>query len=319
MRLTKSATLCSWLLAVALLVLLVARNGIGQTKDVIASDLVKSLTKPTSLEMLGLSSCGSFTVDQGTARSLAKLGHSAVPEIEGALVSIEEHGEQSSVSFKSAWLLLAFARIQPPDRFPRLRRMLRNPKLGFLIPDIDRAIALSLTLTSYVSVSRSPTKVIHCDRSPEPRDALDQMILAWERNDRPLLEARLGPRARAAINLLLKQKNSWAGVRAELSPGRHPDDGAIGYRFDISGHWSEPDETLEEKLPWGDSAVVSEQREFSLLTFFKDSFGKDCGQYNVKFLKISAGRSNGVASYLIDNSDLDKLLRLVESCATRTK
>ncbi len=107
-------------------------------------------------------------------------------------------------------------------------------------------------------------RIIHCSRYEEPRDVLDQLILAWERNDRPLLEASLAPGARAALNSLLAG-TTWVGLRGELWPDRSGGGVALGYRFDISGRWSEPEETLEEDRAYGDAALSSANPDLDTL------------------------------------------------------
>ena len=80
-----------------------ARSATSQTKEPSASDLIKFLTyqsedrsrKPSAFR------CGLLSTDRGAARSLARLGVSAVSDIEQALDSIEEGGEESRFAFNS--------------------------------------------------------------------------------------------------------------------------------------------------------------------------------------------------------------------------
>jgi hypothetical protein len=185
-------------------------------------------------------------------------------------------------------------------------------------PNLDDAIALSLGLTSYVSDSRSGIRRFRCVRSPEPRDALDQLILAWEKNDRSMLEASLGPRARGALTALLKG-STWEAMQSELWQGKSGDGLAVGYRFGISGGWAEPDETLEQEREPGDAAVLSQQDDFRLDTFFKDRSGKDCSKHSVSFVTSTVGAEKESPAYLVDNSDLGDLLGTIASCATRSQ
>jgi hypothetical protein len=102
--------------------------------------------------------CGKDGEDRAVARSLAKLGLSAIPALQQALDSIESLGDASKFSFNSGWLILAYARIEGPAALPQLQKMIGNPKLDFLQVSLERAVALSLGLTSYVSEFRDPSR-----------------------------------------------------------------------------------------------------------------------------------------------------------------
>ena len=94
---------------------------------------------------------------------------------------------------------------------------------------------------------------------------------------------------------------------------------AVGYRFNISGRWSEPDESLEQVEEWGDATVLSEQADFRLDTLFKDSSGEACGRHYVKFVRGSTEAKSESLTYLVDNLDLGDLLRSIGSCAGTTR
>jgi hypothetical protein len=130
--------------------------------------------------------CGAFaTMDaenRSAAQSLVKLGAAALPEINTAFDSIEKSGNSSKFAPNAYWLLYAYAEIQGPAAFPRLRKMRGDPNFGFLYSAVDTAAALSLDITSYVSAWRQTVTDNACD-GPSPRKALDRFILAWERND----------------------------------------------------------------------------------------------------------------------------------------
>jgi len=186
------------------------RNAVAQ--DTSAVDLIRFLSYQADRPHKGIEGilfgCGQVTADLAAAISLANLGEAAIPEIEKTLDAIEKRGW----GWGSSWLQLAYARIKGHAAYLRLRRMEGDPGLGFDRKNVDSAIALSLGLTSYVSDSRLAIRSIRCTRGPEPRDALDRFILGWQRNDRPWLEASLGPTARAAVNSLLNGR-TWAAVR----------------------------------------------------------------------------------------------------------
>jgi hypothetical protein len=222
---------------VLLVALLSAAGAVCQTHEAPASRLINDLTYQSGgqpeKEAVRRVGCGRIKEDRATARSLADIGASAVPAIEEAMDSVERQGDDSRFSFNSGWLVLAYARIRGSAALPLIRRMIGNPKLDFLQVALDQSAALSLDLTSYVSSVREPLPTLHCSRSGEPRDALDQLILGWERNDRGWLEASLGPAARAALKSLLMGR-TWSMMRAALWRGKS-DGVAVGYRFDTAG------------------------------------------------------------------------------------
>jgi hypothetical protein len=106
-------------------------------------------------------------------------------------------------------------------------------------------------------------------------------------------------------------------MRAELWPGKSGGGVAVGYRFEVPGRWSEPDDTLEEKT--GDvAAPIMEAPHFDLDTQFTDRSGRNCGRHNVKFVKTPTAVGPGDLMYLVDNSDIGDLLSLISACATQT-
>jgi hypothetical protein len=300
---------------VLLAALLSAASGVCQTRDDAASRLIYALTyqssdQPDKGAVLRLG-CGPVKEDRATARSLADMGVSAIPAIEEAIDSVERQADESRFSFNSGWLVLAYARIKGPAALPLVRRMIGNPKLDFLQVALDQSAALSLDLTSYVSRVREPLPTLRCSRGGEPRDALDQLILGWERNDRGWLEASLGPAARGALGSLLAGR-TWSVMRAALWRGKS-DGVAVGYRFDTPGRWAEPDETLEQERVYENIALSPGGP--ALETRFKDSSGADCGKSLVKFANAPITRGSGYPSYLVDNSNLGDLLALIGQCA----
>lgn len=144
------------------------------------------------------------------------------------------------------------------------------------------------------------------------------MILAWEKNDREWLEAGLGPTGKAALSSLLENR-TWQDMLAELRPDQSDDKVAVGYRFNISGRWAEPEETLEEDRDYGDAVMLSRKPEFEIDTLLKDSSGADCGRHRVKFLKTPSTLLGRPMKYVVDNSDFPDLLKSVATCAARTR
>ena len=283
----------------------------GQTNEQSPSDLISFLTDPYRHVTFR---CGLVSTDRAAAASLAKLGDAALPSLERAFDSLDSRGERSEFATSAGWLALAYAKIKGPDAYPRLARLIANPKLAFLRIDLDAAAELSLALTSYLDSSRPPSDVV-C-RAAQPRDALDRLILTWERNERSLFQANLGPEGTAALNSLLQSK-SWAAMRTELWNGRHVH-GAVAYRFDIAGQWSEPEETLEQKRDPGNAPPTMIDPELDAL--FKTRSGRVCGRHRVRFLGVKTGTTFGAPSpfpdsYVVDSADLGDLLRLIGSCA----
>jgi hypothetical protein len=292
---------------------LAADGGGAQSAEQSPSDLISFLTyqagrTDTHGLTRGVFNCGAANAeareDRPATEALVKMGTRAIPEIEAAFQSIEAYGQQSPFAFNSALLLSAYARIRGRDAYSRLRSMLRNPRLAFLQRGIDSAVAISLGTTSYVSDSRQLADTAVCGGVLEPRDLLDQLLAAWQRNDRHWVEGSLGPAAMGALSSSL-QEATWEGQRAKLW-GSNPGVGdAVGYRFVTAGWWSAPEEHLEMK--------ISQRTPANPLidTQFTNRSGRDCGSYRVKFSRAE----EFYVKYLIDNPDLAGLLRLIAACA----
>jgi hypothetical protein len=223
--------------------------------------------------------------------------------------------------------------------------MIGNPMLKDYAPALDQSVALSLNLTSYVSSFRKPKEhpckvgatdavtlssrpckptsreipmqSIRCDRGNEPRDVLDRLILASETGDRLLLGWGLGPNAQLALRQL-------PGKIPPPARARSSGPAAIGYRFRVAGRWSEPDETLkEEKQP---TIIPGNAASFELETIFYNRLGSECETVRIVFTRIpeTGWRDQngkpvpGPTEYLIDNSNLVDLLRVVARCGADT-
>jgi hypothetical protein len=293
-------------------VILLAPEALGQLGTKSVSELIAALTSGDrphgSNPIIGIVGCGitqEVLRQRAVARELGSRGEIAVPVLDRVLGSLEKEGVDSA--FFNGWFLFAYARAQGPAAVPRLMRMIRNPKLDSLYISLDRAIALSLGLTSYVSSGRGGGQMIICRRQ-EPKDALDQFILALQRGDRSELESSIGPKARMALDGLLEGR-SWEAGYQELWHVPQGGQGAMGYLFDIRGRWSEPEETLEEVRYDGDDPLTVP--EVALDTQFKTSRGKDCARYLVGFNKVS---ELGRAKYLVNNANLGDLIRSINTC-----
>lgn len=290
-----------------------AASGLGQLTTKSIAELVASLTssQPQN-DAIGTSvfSCGEtqgLLRERAVARELGRRGKAAVPELDRVLDSIEDEDDGSPFFQKSGWFLFAYARIQGSAAVPRLRTMIRNPRLDPLRVTLDRAIALSLGLTSYLSTGRESTQLFTCRRQ-EPKDALDDFVLALERGDQSGLESDLGSDARTVLNRLLDGK-PWTVVYQEIwhtSPGGQR---AVGYLFDIPGRWSQPEETLEDNRDYANAPLTS--AEVVLATQFTTSTGKDCAKHMVRFRRVS---QFGRARYLVDSPDMKELIASISSC-----
>jgi len=288
---------------------------VAQSDDSVRG-LVTFLSRPASaLEAMGLEGgCPTSSEDRSAAISLSEQGDSAIPEIEKA-ISLMERGELQSEH--SAWLLYAYAKVRGAAAYPRIAAMAREERLSSLEPTWDRLIALSLSLTSYVSESHTIPALKMADgrlffcRKQEPRDALDKLIVAWMNNDRRSLEGSLGTKARTILD---SQVTHETGIewRAMLKRSKTITSSSVGYLFGVSGRWSDPEEPLTSGV--ATMSVAMDKGEFDLDTKFTDSTGKECGRRPIRFVH-SSGASQGSLDYLIDAADIDGLLELISACA----
>jgi hypothetical protein len=293
--------------------------------------------------------------NRALTNKLVNFGPSAVPALEVALDSFETRGDQSGVAPEAGWLLLAYARLKGSAAYPRLHRMYANPSLASYSSNLDAALALAFGFTSYLSTVRAtqthqfhacvgadghstlsqmpcaapkqeqPVKSIRCDRGNEPKDSLDRLILAWQAGNRSSVEASLGPSAATALRAALADR-SWDSLRRQLRSGASGRNTAMGYRFNVSGRWSEPDEMLEEERER--TNLAGGANKFKIETQFYDSSGNGCGRRTLSFLAASAagwykgGNPSlpvpGPTEYFIDNSDIADLLRLIFVCSAES-
>jgi hypothetical protein len=223
----------------------------GQTTQRTPAELIWDLTyqsdRPdlhgTRHGVMGTFSCGWTAAEdednQALTDALVKYGGAAIPALEKALQSVQDH-DDSPYSLNAKWLMEAYARILGPDAHRRLDQMAGLPRLRYFAQALDHSMALAFGLTSYVSSWRrmscscegrfsvdcnacSPEQqrpfslyLVCSTHPPDPRiRPLDELILTWERGNRVLLEANLGPRAKASLEQLLAGK-TWAQLRSIL-------------------------------------------------------------------------------------------------------
>jgi hypothetical protein len=285
----------------------------AQTEGQSAAALVKTLTDPSPRSesvdwfVFGCGETEADRKDRTAAASLVALGTSALPEIEKAIDQITEHARRH-VAVVNSWLILdAYARIKGPTAYPRLRGLIDDPNLAFLSSSIDEAVALAFGLTAYVSWSpgrgEPSTPPLFC-RSKGLKDALSQLILAWDGNAGSLFERSLGPSADAALKVLLNGKD-WTMLRSQLWREEPGNEIAIGYG------WSKTDEVSEvQRLNLGNVTGTNPGIE----THFKSASGVDCGVHRIRFALV---QSDQLLAFRVDNSDLKDLVALITSCASK--
>jgi hypothetical protein len=329
-------------------VLLLASKASGQTPPTSPVDLVRYLTYQSDRPDAHGAEKGQFSAfscgpllgeardDRALANRLVAMGDSALPALEQALSSLEANGVKSPFASEAEWLLLAYAEIKGPAASTRLRRMIGKRLLKDYAVSLDESVALSLGLTSYVSAFRKtndhqcsvensdavilpsrpckpasreiPIETFHCDRGGEPRDALDQFILALETGNRLLLEWSIGPQAKSTVRQL--PKRTTGAIRVHSGSGAP----ALGYRFAVAGRWSEPDENLVQDRRPGNLAGTYINPE--LETSFSTRTGRLCGQTRIQFSSTPMTRfPGGPWQYFVDSPDLVKLINVIAACA----
>jgi hypothetical protein len=274
-----------------------------------AAHLIASITQPPySDRFLG---CGPEARYRQLATGLAGLGTSALPDLQNAMYSIRHEGVRSPYATNAGWLLLAYTRIRGEAAFPEIRQMLIQPKLDFLRFHLDRAAALSAGLTDYISVGHQPDDEV-C-RAQQPRDSLNRLISAWLGRDRRSVETILNSDARTEL-LSAIHKGTWQSFTAEIWHGRPDKAAAVGYRFRISGRWSEPDEPLVKNRQTIGDEGASAAPEIGV--DFVDRSGRDCGTTTIRFIRSDIDGTYA-SRYFVGNGNIVRLLRIVTGCATR--
>jgi len=303
--------------ALALLGLGLGASGIGegQAAQGSAEEIIRFLTRPREpvTEVVPMDTrFGRLPErDRAAANSLVALGPAAIPAIEAALDHLER-SDPGTFGPGSRWLLFAYAKIRGSSALPRLRSMDDHPRLEYLRNDLDTSLAIALGLTSYVSVSHYGYALGCCK---EPREALDQFVLAWFQGNRAEFQGVLGPRARSALDSLLVHR-SWSSLRREVWYGEPRPALAIGYRLAAPGDWTEPEEALDQALQ--DRRRVRDMdrvpRDPDLVTKFVGAYGDACGEREVRFALVPV-RNMPLPIYSVDDPGLGELLRLITGCA----
>ena len=306
-----------WSIRVGLL--LICAGAFAQVPPRPPQELIRFLTYQSGrskLERLGAFSCGSLgrweQADRETANALVKLGDSALPDLERAFDSILKSGQKSHFAFNSAWLFYAYARLLGRSAYPRLAQLIDSSPADFQRFGLDNAMALALGLTSYVGPYRSAVGPFICEQ-PAPRDALDQLISGWQRNERGTLESALGPRAKAVLQPKI-ENGGWDALRTRLLTSSIPRPSAVGYHFDVAGGWSEPRETLAPRSYDGIFAAFG-----NLLTSFYDKTGISCGSMRVLFVQVPHSTSITRNRFVVDSPDVTELLKVISACSNASR
>ncbi|HUA18604.1 MAG TPA: hypothetical protein VMB25_07660 [Bryobacteraceae bacterium] len=295
---------------------LLAMRSSGQSPDDSPSEIVTSIASTAGL-LPNSGTCSITTKDEqdrALAAELTREGSLAVRQLEQVFDSLQAQGTESPYFQRADWFFLAYASMLGPSASQRLRAMIADPK-PYHQAALDRALAVSLGATSYVSSVRKYEPGDHLCRGGEPRDALDELIAAFEQDDFSRLKPVLGPRAVAAL-IQLEGDRDWENFHRAV--WRIPPKGqsAVGYLFEISGRWSEPEQVLEGPSrfarDYGDAPLLAD--DFNLGTEFKTASGDDCGTFTVSFHVVHLGYLGLHHLYQVNNENLGALVSLINSC-----
>lgn len=300
---------------------LLASSTCGQSTGKSPSEIIASITGPTTnrhgLVATKTFSCGITTEDEqyrALAAQLTREGSSATAQLEQVFDSLQARGAESPYFERPDWFFLAYASTLGPSASRRLRAMIADPKLVDLQVALDRALAVSFGVTSYISSVRKYGPGDLCRRA-EPRDALDELIAAFEQGDFSRLARVIGPAAVATLGQM-EEGRSWEEFHRAVWRVPPERQSAVGYLFDIRGRWSEPEQVLEGPSRYarnyGDAPVLAD--DFDLVTSFRTDSGHGCGDYVLHFHAVPDGVR---VRYQVNNEDLDGLIRLINTCFVR--
>jgi hypothetical protein len=183
--------------------------------------------------------------DQEVIDRLVSLGERSGPAIEEEFAAVSKKGENGRYTPNIQQLFYAYAKVRGPRAFPRLREMELSQQFSFVTGTLDGAIAVALGMTSYLSIAHSSARIVVACLGQQPRDALDQMIVAWERGDRLWFETSLGETAARAV--AVKDDDEWQAFRRTF----WQDDpiAAVGYKFQVPANLSEPSIPIQAHVP----------------------------------------------------------------------
>jgi hypothetical protein len=273
------------------------------------SQLVKLVTYQNRAEdfdgTLNCVATGPAKRDQEAIERLVSLGERSVSALEEEFGAISKKGDNAQYSKNTALLLYAYARIRGARAFPLLRDMDLSQRFSFAAVPLDGAIAVALGLTSYLSIAHPSLRVLVECQGQQPRDALDQMVVAWERGDLLWFETGLGETAARAVAV---NDEDWQAFRRTF--WRDAPNAAIGYKFQVPGNLSEPSmrTPIQARVPNG-------EEKFDVDTAFYDRNGRNCGHMMIEFIQSATPKPPGYLRYAVDNSNIADVLQLISACA----
>lgn len=273
------------------------------------SQLVKFVTYQNRSEFFdGTFNCvatGAQKRDREAIERLVSLGERSVPALEEEFRAISKKGANGRYTSNAALLMGAYASIRGTRAFPLLREMELSQQFSFATVSLDGAIAVTLGLTSYVSVAQPPLRVLVACEGPQPRYALGQMIAGWQRGDRLWFETSLGETA--ARTVAVKDDEEWQALRSSF--WQDVPNAAIGYKFQLPGG----DPSTPAKL----TRLPNEEKNLDLDTAFYDRNGRTCGNMTINFRRGATPTPPGYLGYIVDNPNIADVLQLISACARR--
>jgi hypothetical protein len=280
-----------------------------------ASDLVKILTDQDANCVM---STHSPPRERRIAIELLSLGTSALPAMEQRLDLLEAQGI-SKYLCGLEWLLYVYAQLRHEDAYPRLKRMLTNPKLSITHQEIQSGMAASLDLTSVVSTLDRPGKIrpslmrlwalgSHENlRGELPQNQLNEFIVGWLKADRQAMERPLSRTAKDSLNRLV-QARTWNALRRGLAIDKAQVPVEIGYKLDLPEGMVEPP---GKDLHFRREAFT--KRIAGRVEFYAG--GKSCGRSAVEFLDTHPDFNLYEWHYVIDNADVTSLIAALRRCS----
>ena len=253
--------------------------------------------------------CGSIVHEAALAKSLVQIGPPLLPLIEREFQRASAPG--SNLGFVSVWLEPIYAKIVGSPAFSVLKQRETSSGDGTKRRNLDRALAVSLGITSYVSDTRMAIREISCIRGAGPRSALDQLIVGWLQADLKWLEAALGPVAKTSLQQLILREH-WELLRAKLMKGGGSPI-AIGFKFNIPNAWRIAEPALESTEAADSFEELPDRSTLAIETVFYGSNGVRCGAMPITFNKID---DNMLSTHQVDSMDIEQLLRLLSTCGT---
>lgn len=272
----------------------------------------------------GRASCGIDNRNRLIASTIADLGKVSLPFLEKVLSDLETAGVKSRYFMNARWVYIAFARIQGPSSFGRLRQLMNTTEHHQ--ESLDDAVALALGITSYVSArSREPAGRT-CNRVGEPRFAMNRIALGCQQADLSMIQSALSDKGKAALAALLRTKTLRQVMdrSGKITPGV---DAAVGFKFSAPDEFSEPIEPLKApqilQQPFQTSdemtpiRMLTESMPMTLSALLFDRLGNRCKTIVIQFSENPSFSINSPILYLIDDTNLDDLLGRLAYCSSK--